>query len=103
MVAGMSILSTTRCGNSWVKRRMIITMADRTPHGRRLPARALLPVVLGLLFAPCSRAEITFTPSVLLRETWSDNANLAPSGLERSNFITELAPAFSVAANTQRV
>lgn len=86
-----------------MKRRMTTTTAERLPHGRRLSRRAWLPVLVGLAIAPGSRAEITFTPSVSLRETWSDNVSLAPSGLERSNFITELAPAFSVAANNKRV
>lgn len=82
---------------------MIITMADRLPHGRMRFRRTLLPVLIGLAFAPCSRADVTFTPSITIKETWSDNTNLAPSGFERSNFITELTPGFSVSSNSQRV
>ncbi|MGH8853364.1 MAG: TIGR03016 family PEP-CTERM system-associated outer membrane protein [Telluria sp.] len=82
---------------------MIITTADRPPRGRRLPVRALLPVLIGLAFSPSSRADITFTPSVSLKETWTDNANMAPRGQERSTFITELSPAIAMAVNNQRM
>lgn len=78
-------------------------MAERAPHGRRLPRRALLPLLVGLAFAPCSRAEITFTPSMIVKETWTDNVNLSPREQARSEFVTELAPAFSVAARNQRM
>ena len=34
-----------------------------------------------------------FTPSLSVDETWSDNINLAPSGAERSDFVTTVSPA----------
>jgi uncharacterized protein (PEP-CTERM system associated) len=78
-------------------------MAERTPRGRRLPGRALLPMLVGLAFAPSSHADVTFTPSVTLRETWTDNVNLLPAEQARRAFVTEISPAFSVLAKNQRV
>lgn len=78
-------------------------MAERAQRGRRLPRRALLPLLVGLAFAPCSRAEITFTPSMMVKETWTDNVNLSPDAQARSEFITELTPGFAVAARSQRM
>jgi len=78
-------------------------MAERTPRGRRLPGRALLPVLFGLAFAPSSRADVTFTPSVTLKETWTDNVNLLPADQARRQFVTEISPAFTVLAKNQRM
>jgi len=78
-------------------------MADRSARGARLPGRALLPLLIGLAFAPSSRAEIKVTPSVTVQETWTDNVNLASSGQARSEFITDIAPGISVVENTPRL
>lgn len=77
-------------------------MADRLPR-QRLPRRALLPLLLGLAFAPPGHADIKFTPSVMVRETWTDNVALAPEGQERSEFVTELTPGFIVDARNRRM
>jgi uncharacterized protein (PEP-CTERM system associated) len=78
-------------------------MADRSARAARLPCRALLPLLIGLAFAPSSRAEIKVTPSVTVQETWTDNVNQASSNQARSEFITEIAPGLSVVENTPRV
>lgn len=78
-------------------------MADRTLRGRKSPGRALLPVLLGLAFAPISHAEIKFTPSVLVKETWTDNVSLLPSEFAKSEFVTELTPSFTVTEKNRRV
>lgn len=67
------------------------------------PRRALLPLMIGLAFAPCSRADVTFTPSMSVRETWTDNVNLAPRDQARREFVTELSPAFALSANNRRM
>jgi uncharacterized protein (PEP-CTERM system associated) len=72
-------------------------------RSRCLPACALLPVLVGLAFAPCSRAEVKFTPSVSLNGTWTDNVNLSQSGQGRSEFVTELTPGFTLAENNPRL
>jgi uncharacterized protein (PEP-CTERM system associated) len=82
---------------------MTTTMADARPLAHRLPRLALLPVLLSLAFVPHSQAEITFTPTVVIKETWSDNVNLAPSGQERSAFVTEISPGFAVLAKGPRM
>ena len=48
-------------------------------------------------------AEWRFTPSVSVSETYSDNVFLATSGQERSDFVTQVAPGFSVTANGPRL
>jgi uncharacterized protein (PEP-CTERM system associated) len=78
-------------------------MADRSTRGARLPSRALLPLLIGLAFAPSSHAEVKVTPSVTVQETWTDNVNQAPAGQARSEFITEIAPGLSVVENTPRL
>lgn len=78
-------------------------MADRSTRGARLPSRALLPLLIGLAFAPSSRAEVKVTPSVTVQETWTDNVNQAPSDQARSEFITEIVPGLSVVENTPRL
>lgn len=77
-------------------------MADR-PTRQRLPRRALLPLLLGLAFAPPGHADIKLTPSVMVRETWTDNVALAPEGQERSEFVTELTPGLTLSARNQRM
>ena len=59
--------------------------------------------MLSLAFAPSSRAEITFTPSFIINETWTDNVNMAPSGQARSEFVTELTPSLAVVARNPRM
>lgn len=59
--------------------------------------------MLGLAYAQPGHADIKFTPSVMVRETWTDNIALAPEGQERSEFVTELTPGFSVSARNQRM
>jgi uncharacterized protein (PEP-CTERM system associated) len=58
--------------------------------------------LLGAQAAPALAAEWRFTPQLLLRETYSDNYTLAPSGSEKSGFITEIAPGFTVTALGRR-
>jgi uncharacterized protein (PEP-CTERM system associated) len=59
--------------------------------------------VLGLLAAHAAQAaDWTFTPRIGLRETYSDNINLAPSGQERSDFVTEVMPGFTLNAKGRR-
>jgi uncharacterized protein (PEP-CTERM system associated) len=63
-----------------------------------------LPVAaLALLLAPASHAALKFTPGVALSEIYSDNVALAPSGQEKSQFITDFAPSFSVTDDTPRL
>jgi uncharacterized protein (PEP-CTERM system associated) len=78
-------------------------MADRSTRGARLPGLALLPLLIGLAFAPCSHAEIKVVPGVSVTETWTDNVNLTPSNQARSEFVTDLAPSLSLVDNNPRL
>jgi len=66
--------------------------------GRRAPAAALL-----LALAPACRAELKFAPVVDVRETYTDNVNLAPSAQARSQFLTEVAPGFGLDDDTSHL
>ncbi|MET0963817.1 MAG: TIGR03016 family PEP-CTERM system-associated outer membrane protein [Noviherbaspirillum sp.] len=52
--------------------------------------------------APALAAEWRFTPELTVRETYSDNITLAPAGSERSAFVTEVAPGFSITGEGRR-
>jgi uncharacterized protein (PEP-CTERM system associated) len=58
--------------------------------------------LLGAQAAPALAAEWRFTPELTLRETYSDNYNLAPSGREQSGFVTEVAPGFTLTGQGRR-
>jgi uncharacterized protein (PEP-CTERM system associated) len=69
----------------------------------RLRPLALAALALmGTQAVPALAAEWHFTPELQLRETYSDNYNLAPSGLEQSGFITEIAPGFTLTGKGRR-
>ena len=58
--------------------------------------------LLGAQAAPAMAAEWRFTPELTLRETYSDNYNLAPSGSEQSGFVTEISPGFTLTGRGRR-
>ena len=51
----------------------------------------------GILSAP-GAADFRITPRLLVRETYSDNIRLAPSGQEQSDWVTEVIPGFRLGA-----
>lgn len=55
-----------------------------------------LVVLFAALQSPAFAGKWFFTPSIDVRETFSDNINLAPSGDELSAFVTEINPGISV-------
>jgi uncharacterized protein (PEP-CTERM system associated) len=57
----------------------------------------------GLLSAPAAAETWRLTPSVNVRETYTNNANLAPSGQAESSFVTTLGAGLGVAGNGARV
>ncbi|NHZ78002.1 TIGR03016 family PEP-CTERM system-associated outer membrane protein [Massilia sp. CCM 8695] len=73
---------------------MTTTMAKRASGRRRA---VVVPAALAaLLAAPSSRAEWKFTPTVDLRETYTDNVALTRADEAKSRFVTELTPGFSL-------
>lgn len=73
-------------------------MADR----RICRALPLLGTVLALLPAAV-QAAWQVTPSVEVKETWSDNAALRPDDQKESQFITSVSPGISIINNTPRL
>jgi len=68
------------------------------------PRKLAAPVaMLALLMAPQCRADWRITPSVELRQIYSDNVRLEADPLARSQFITDLAPSLAIANNGPRL
>lgn len=63
----------------------------RAPWQRPLAAPLALAA---LLCAPAARADWKFTPTLDLRETWTDNVALREDALKKSLFVTEVTPGF---------
>lgn len=57
----------------------------------------------GLLSAPAAAENWRLTPSVNVRETYTSNANLGPSGQEQSSFVTTLGANLNVNGTGARV
>ena len=82
---------------------MGITEMARAKSIFRLRPQVLAALaLLGAQAAPALAAEWRFTPQLTLRETYSDNYNLAPSGSEQSGFVTEVAPGFTLTGRGRR-
>lgn len=81
----------------------MVERVTRAGRVKRLPRRALLPVLLGLAFAPPSHADVDFTPTVHVKQTWTDNVTLRPDAQARENWVTEVRPGFALSARTPRV
>jgi uncharacterized protein (PEP-CTERM system associated) len=79
-------------------------MAKRLRASRPAALPLAAPVaVLALLMSPQCRADWKVTPSVDLRETYSDNVRLEADQLAHSQFISDLAPSLSIASNGPRL
>lgn len=65
----------------------------------------LLPLPLMLLLFPVPSAAVDWlvVPSLRLRESYTDNALLAPAAQARSDFITEIAPAIALIGSGPRL
>jgi uncharacterized protein (PEP-CTERM system associated) len=57
----------------------------------------------GLVATPATAENWLITPSVSVTETYTTNANLAPSGQAQSSFVTSAAASVAVAGNGARV
>lgn len=68
----------------------------------RRPAALAALAVLGMQSAPALAADWRFNPTLTLRETYSDNIRLAPTGNEKSSFVTEVMPGFSLSGIGRR-
>ena len=68
--------------------------------GRQASHAALIAALA--MAAPGTALAWDFTPRVELTQTWIDNVTLAPSGLEESEWVTELRPGFSLGLQRPR-
>ena len=59
---------------------------------------AFVLTVISTVYAqsPAFAIDFLFTPSLTFQETYSDNIRLAPKGLEKGAFVTEISPGISV-------
>ncbi|HEV7815139.1 MAG TPA: TIGR03016 family PEP-CTERM system-associated outer membrane protein, partial [Janthinobacterium sp.] len=71
-----------------------------------VPAVAfIVPIALLVLIQPppAGAADWTFTPTLRLREAYSDNVFLAPAPLAQGDFINEISPGIAVTADGPRL
>ncbi|MFM2085949.1 MAG: hypothetical protein RLZZ237_818 [Pseudomonadota bacterium] len=82
-------------------------MAITTSHGLRRPAAAGVPgLALALFMAlplPAGAIDWLAVPSLRLRESYTDNALLAPQGHAQSDFISEIAPSIGLIGTGPRL
>ena len=74
--------------------------------GRNFPRQgSLLAVVLGVLAlaGPVAAGNLTITPALELRETFSDNIDLDPDGQDQSWLTTEIVPGITLRSESARV
>jgi len=74
---------------------MVIMISLRS---RASPSRVMLLAVLALPKAAIP-ADLSITPTLRLRESYTDNMNLAPQVRARSELINEVAPGVALASN----
>ena len=85
--------------------------ADERVHNGALHEDALWPIVRGLwllsfalvLPPPAQAGDWTVTPRLSIKETYSDNVNLAPSGDKDEDFVTTVNTGLSAAGEGGRV
>ncbi|TCS38572.1 uncharacterized protein (PEP-CTERM system associated) [Paucimonas lemoignei] len=73
------------------------------PPLRMLPLASAIAAISFLTTSHAHAAEWKFTPSVGLAEIYTDNLRLSPVGTERSEFITQVTPGFSLVGNGPRL
>ncbi len=65
---------------------------------------ALTATAVALAWAPCASAtDFKFVPNVSVSEAYTDNVGLNSRGNERSDFVTTVAPGFSVTRDSARL
>lgn len=74
-----------------------------TCHRLSFPATCSIATAMLLLYSHAGAAEWKITPSLDLKETYTDNVKLAPSGLEKSEFITQINPGISLTGTGHRL
>lgn len=68
-------------------------------HRRSFPATCSIATAMLFVYSHAGAAEWKITPSLDLKETYTDNVRLAPPGLEKNEFITQINPGISLTGN----
>ncbi len=81
-------------------------MSARKSVGAALPGRfggiAVFVIAIGVA-APAAAGDLTITPSLEVRQTYSDNIDLEPDGEEESALTSELVPGVRIRSESARV
>jgi uncharacterized protein (PEP-CTERM system associated) len=67
-----------------------------TGHWHSFPATGFIALAMLLVYSHADAADWKITPNLTLKETYTDNVTLAPRGLEKSDFITQINPGISL-------
>lgn len=84
---------------------MVTTTAKvtRNRHRALVPAICSAAAAMALLSSPSGAADWKITPTLELRETYSDNIGLFAAGNEKSDFVTQINPGISLKGNGPRL
>lgn len=74
-----------------------------TCHRFLFPATCSIATAMLLVCSHAGAAEWKITPSLALLETYTDNVKLAPPGLEKSDFITQINPGISLTGTSSHL
>ena len=74
-----------------------------TCHWLSFPAICSIATAMLLVYSHAGAAEWKITPSLDLKESYTDNVTLAPPGLEKSEFITQINPGISLTGTGPRL
>lgn len=67
------------------------------------PATCSIATAMLLVYSHAGAADWKITPTLSLQETYTDNVTLAPPGLEKSDFITQINPGISLTGTGSRL
>jgi len=80
-----------------------LTISNRPPHRdypqTAFPLKSIAAAVALMLSSGAYAADWTIVPSVGVSETYTDNVNLAPKPLAKSDYVTEIMPSISFVEN----
>ncbi len=87
-------------GSAHKRRRKPLKPLGPISHGRIISVAVTFSVLA--LAGPAAAGNLTITPSLELREIFSDNIDLAPDGLDESALTTEVVPGFTLRSESAR-
>lgn len=101
----MAIITTEFARGRSFQRLLRDQLQGRSLRGPLRPiALSATAVAVALAWAPgASASEFKFVPNVLVTETYTDNVGLNARGQERSDFVTTVAPGFTVSRDSARL